>query len=78
MSRPLTYTHWTTHEMKRLRESYATMSRDDLALAFAPHPIRSILSMATAMKLRKRCWRTICAQHKSTLFRDGRFLGMSA
>ena len=79
MSRPLTYAHWTTRKLARLRECFPIMSSEDLAREFAPHPIGSIMWMARGMKLRKaRCWRTICAQYKSTLFPDGRYAGISA
>jgi hypothetical protein len=78
MSRPMTYAHWTTRKLARLRECSPTMSAEDLAREFAPHPIGSIMHMARGMKLRKtRDWRTICAQHKSTVFRDGRYMGVS-
>lgn len=68
-----TYTHWTTHEMKRLRECYSGMTRAELAIEFAPHPISSILFMARSLKLRKRRrWMTICSLHKPVIFGERR------
>jgi hypothetical protein len=67
MSRPLTYAHWTTGELRRLRAAYPVMLPEELGREFAPHPIGSIMSRVRVMKLRKRrCWRAICAQHKPT------------
>ena len=69
MTRPAKYARWTNHKMLRLRQCYPVMTREELAREFAPHPISSIMAMAYTMRLRKRCWKTICAKHKPIILR---------
>jgi hypothetical protein len=61
---------WTAPEIKRLRELYPVMSKDDLIRAFPRHPWQSIKTMGSACRSPKtfgnRRWREIAARHVMT------------
>jgi len=66
-------TNWTTHELKRLREAYHSMTRQELAVEFPKHPARSVIITAYNLGLRRvygrnNKWLNICALHKSMVF----------
>lgn len=62
---------WTTREVKRLREAWPTLSRDELLKRFPGRSFYSVRHMAEAMKLRRpnrlygyiRDWKKITAEH---------------
>lgn len=57
------YFPWTNKQIARLKECYASMSKDELIAEFAPHPWSSIQSTAHARGIRKRDWMAVCAAH---------------
>lgn len=65
---------WTNHELTRLKQTYPTMTRIELAAEFPSRTIRSVVSAAGAHGLRKQdqrrsevFWKAVAAAHVYTL-----------
>ncbi len=59
---------WTKEEIARLRKLVPVSTRAELAIAFAPRSISSVIIKALRLKLHPRPmyrdWRAICNAHK--------------
>lgn len=66
---PRSYNPWTSAALLRLRKFYPTMTREKLAVEFAPHDLDAIKRMASRLKVRRRGkWQMIAETYTPVIF----------